>query len=750
MKKKLLLQTLVLLTFIFSAQIFSQNLDSNLTVQGKWTIGTCDAVFVEGNYAFISSGRGMRIMDVTNPDYPVQVSQVYTGSVVNDIFVQNNLVFLATGDFHNIQAGLTIVDISDVTKPQILSIFNTENVGATCVAAEGNFAYVGYINSLIILDISNPSEPQSIKHFSLSRTPHDVFIDNNKLYIADQLGGTIIMDVTAPASSPIIATIDLWSEKVFVQDNLVFITQQGEGLKIVDIQNIDNPSVVASVASTNEFDYGVFVEGNNVYVSGFGDSLNTSSSMLKIIDITQITDPAVLGTYYTDNIGTNYLESGKSIFKSGNFIYMATDKGLRIIDITNLGNPILRSNYRTIDDESKVSVIGDYAYLASAGLVLSIVDIANPNYLKETGYVNLTRDDYSGFIDMSVNNGYAYVAQHSLTNSDSDGVSIVDISNPVLPVEKSYYHIDRVEKLTAWDNYLYTYGHDDTLRIIDASDPEFPFEVNKYYFRDWTPGYITGIKADNNYLYISTGNGFLILNKQNPTDLGLAGLFETSNNNIAPLGNFNINNNYAYLTSDEGILVLDISNPASPDSVSVFSIGAQRNDITTCGNYAYVATDAGIFMLDISDKTSPHQVGFFSNSGYSRAVSIACSNNKIYTAFEGLIVLSNDFTTDVKENKTIISNSFSLSQNYPNPFNPSTTIEYSIPAVGDEYIRPTNNVTLKIYDILGEEITTLVNKKQTPGNYDVKFNAGNLSSGIYFYRLKAGNFSKTNKMILLK
>jgi len=128
----------------------------------------------------------------------------------------------------------------------------------------------------------------------------------------------------------------------------------------------------------------------------------------------------------------------------------------------------------------------------------------------------------------------------------------------------------------------------------------------------------------------------------------------------------------------------------------------------------------------------------------------AAGNYNYPVTFKEAKININDLITDVNYNESSVPNKYELYQNFPNPFNPSTTIEYSIPAVGDEYIRPTNNVTLKIYDILGEEITTLVNKKQTPGNYEVKFNAGNLSSGIYFYRLKAGNFSKTNKMILLK
>ena len=97
-----------------------------------------------------------------------------------------------------------------------------------------------------------------------------------------------------------------------------------------------------------------------------------------------------------------------------------------------------------------------------------------------------------------------------------------------------------------------------------------------------------------------------------------------------------------------------------------------------------------------------------------------------------------------------IPTKFSLAQNYPNPFNPTTTIEYSIPKVRAKDFSPQQNVQLKIYDVLGREIKTLVNEKQLPGNYSVKFDASNLPSGVYFYRLQAGDFVATKKMILMK
>jgi hypothetical protein len=107
--------------------------------------------------------------------------------------------------------------------------------------------------------------------------------------------------------------------------------------------------------------------------------------------------------------------------------------------------------------------------------------------------------------------------------------------------------------------------------------------------------------------------------------------------------------------------------------------------------------------------------------------------------------------SNVVEVKINGSNKYKLFQNSPNPFNPSTKIKYSIPSiVGNGQTTSSTHVTLKVYDILGREVATLIDKQQTSGNYEVIFNANNLPSGVYYYRLISGNFSETKKMNLLK
>ncbi|NOX18076.1 MAG: T9SS type A sorting domain-containing protein [Chlorobi bacterium] len=112
------------------------------------------------------------------------------------------------------------------------------------------------------------------------------------------------------------------------------------------------------------------------------------------------------------------------------------------------------------------------------------------------------------------------------------------------------------------------------------------------------------------------------------------------------------------------------------------------------------------------------------------------------TTSGGITWIDNENNVDLPEN-------YSLSQNYPNPFskssggNSATVIKFSIPNAG-------NVVSLKVYDVLGNEVATLVNKKLSAGEYEVKFDGSGLPSGVYYYRLQAGNFAETKKMIILK
>jgi hypothetical protein len=129
----------------------------------------------------------------------------------------------------------------------------------------------------------------------------------------------------------------------------------------------------------------------------------------------------------------------------------------------------------------------------------------------------------------------------------------------------------------------------------------------------------------------------------------------------------------------------------------------------------------------------------FSTLGESLIGTASNSSNQLLSGFWS--VYKQNVVTAIEDEETIPME-FKLEQNYPNPFNPSTRIRFSV--------SEKSNVVLKVFDILGSEVATLVNKDMDIGRYEVEFRADNYSSGIYIYKITAYNFVSTKKMILIK
>jgi hypothetical protein len=123
-----------------------------------------------------------------------------------------------------------------------------------------------------------------------------------------------------------------------------------------------------------------------------------------------------------------------------------------------------------------------------------------------------------------------------------------------------------------------------------------------------------------------------------------------------------------------------------------------------------------------------------------RVKAIDSTNSSQFSATWSFITPSR--ITGIQTNANGIPKTYQLSQNYPNPFNPTTVIKYSLPKA--------QFVTLVVYDVLGQEVASLVNERQAAGNYQVNFSGDRFASGVYFYILKAGHFVSTRKMLLLK
>jgi photosystem II stability/assembly factor-like uncharacterized protein len=200
--------------------------------------------------------------------------------------------------------------------------------------------------------------------------------------------------------------------------------------------------------------------------------------------------------------------------------------------------------------------------------------------------------------------------------------------------------------------------------------------------------------------------------------------------------NLDETNPHVFRTTDYGVSWTDISGNL-PD-IPVNSIIIDYNEDGTL----YVGTDAGVFFTqNLGTDWAVLGSGLPSSPVFD--LNYHQPSKKLVAGTHGRSLFEIDLTlTSVGDNGAPIVSEFELYQNYPNPFNPATTIKYQLPQDA--------KVTLKVYDILGSEVVTLVNEEQKPGYYEVQFNATNLASGMYIYRITTDKFSSTKKLMLMK
>ncbi len=195
---------------------------------------------------------------------------------------------------------------------------------------------------------------------------------------------------------------------------------------------------------------------------------------------------------------------------------------------------------------------------------------------------------------------------------------------------------------------------------------------------------------------------------------------------------------HIYLSTDEGNYWSSADNGLPLDTLVNSSINLLTNN-----NYLFAATFNGVYAsADLGKSWTNISYGLNGNALSTISLTVL-GGSLIVSTNDGLWQLPISDINFIQNHDSTLLQSYYLSQNYPNPFNPSTIISYSVPKA--------SLVTIKVYDILGKEVETLVNENKSAGNYSVQFNASSkFASGVYFYRMQAGSFVETKKLILMK
>ena len=213
------------------------------------------------------------------------------------------------------------------------------------------------------------------------------------------------------------------------------------------------------------------------------------------------------------------------------------------------------------------------------------------------------------------------------------------------------------------------------------------------------------------------------------------GLTNTRVTSLAAIGNNLFAGTFSgvFLSTDNGTTWINTQGLA----------GVIVNALITIGPNIFAGSDGGGIFLSTDNGSIWTSVGL----GMPNTTIYAFASNglKIFAGtLSGIVYRRNlsEIITSLENNQTDLPGDFTISQNYPNPFNPSTIIKFQVPN--------SSFVNLIVYDVLGNEVATLVNEEKPTGSYEVNFKAANLSSGVYLYKLQAGDFIQTKKMILMK
>ncbi|VAX25086.1 hypothetical protein MNBD_IGNAVI01-49 [hydrothermal vent metagenome] len=395
-------------------------------------------------------------------------------------------------------------------------------------------------------------------------------------------------------------------------------------------------------------------------------------------------------------------------------------------------------------------ISGDHAFITNNNKmeILDITDPTTPNLISETVLnTSLLSEDIFGKGDQ------IYLANGKM-------IYQFDISDPANP--DSVYAFDAgsfINDLYIVDNSLYVIASYD-FYILDISDPDTISQVGKLKLPDASLG-LTRFHVDGDYAYIgSWSDGLYVVELNDPTKPVIGGRFLETSYTVFAQGLF------AYVADAQYLYLLDITDKVIPEIIARVNSNGTIHDLFVDDKNIYTATNNGLVIYNKEDLSL---IASYSIPDVSERVFLLNGFTYLSSNSQGLNILKYNDPTGIKDSEEDHL-TFNLEQNYPNPFNPSTTIQYSIPFIarkssfaqnnnisgkrqsGDRL----NNVTLKVYDVLGRAAATLVNEQQQPGNYKIEFNAEGLPSGIYFYRLSVeGNgtnsdYQITKKMTLLK
>jgi hypothetical protein len=294
--------------------------------------------------------------------------------------------------------------------------------------------------------------------------------------------------------------------------------------------------------------------------------------------------------------------------------------------------------------------------------------------------------------------------------------------------------------------------------------------------------YVQSFAVSGTNLFAGTNNGGVFLTTNNGISWTTVGLTTLYINALAVSGTnlFAGTNNGVFLSTNNGNTWTAVNNGLTYQQVFTFGVSGTNlfagtnggvflstnngtswtasglaslyvYSFSVSGTNLFTGTDGGVFLT-----TNNGSFWFNKNQGFNpvpKVYAILAANDYVIAGTDNQSVWRRSLSEviSVQNISTEIPSKYSLSQNYPNPFNPTTKIKFELPSLeGYGVRRGVGLVKLTVYDVMGREVQTLINENLQPGTYESSFDASTLNSGVYFYKISAGDYSETKKMLMIK
>lgn len=405
---------------------------------------------------------------------------------------------------------------------------------------------------------------------------------------------------------------------------------------------------------------------------------------------------------------------GYSAPNGNEYALLGVRNGTSIIDVTNPQNIVEKDFIPGPNSTWKdIKTFQHYAYVVTEQLAgMQILDLSFlPDSVQLASVYTGFQSSHNIFIDTI--NGLLYTE-----GNFSEPVRVLSLDNPLQPVQISSFGIECHDMFVRDTLAFIAEGTQGSIGIYSVSDPFQPQLVQRLYIP-------AGGYAHN--VWTNTSNTLMATTEETPGKT--VKFWDISDlNNISLLGEYLGGSSLAH---------------------NVFLLG----------HYAYISHyESGLKIVDISDPTSPVEAGFYDTYPQGEGPNFNGAWGTYPYTENGMIFIS-DFTSGltivtfdtqavgITEPEQTVPGEFSLEQNFPNPFNPSTSITYQLPKM--------THIKLQVFNVLGQEIRTLVNTIQGAGRYEVTWNGRNtqgisVPAGIYIYRLQSAEFSEIKKMVFTK